>query len=272
MAAAARSLGSVRREVHVAQRFELAEGFLLGPGVGLVLGLVQTGLPFHFLPRGDGLDLRRLHEGLRQRRGGHVTADGKAEQGQDRRRDVEQARTVEPLVDADAGAGDAEDAEGAVLDGGPRRDLRDRDGPEVVGVEAVVGEQDDRRLGPDPLKQVPEHEVVEAVDGLDGAPVEPVVGLAHVGHPGRVVLHEPVPDVVDRVEVDGREVPRLVVHEVRRRRLDAGGIGEDLAREDDARVVRWSTSRGRNERQHWAAVSSLGWTRSSARRSARRSG
>jgi hypothetical protein len=75
----------------------------------------------HRVPTRDVADIRRPLEGVEQGLAVHVLAHRQAEQGEDRGRDVSQVGAVDQAVALDAGAGQQNHAEVAVLDRGGRR-------------------------------------------------------------------------------------------------------------------------------------------------------
>ena len=99
----------------------------------------------------------------------------------------------------------------------------------MIGMEAVVADQEHGRLGPGQLQEPAEHQVVVAVGPLDHVLVKIEVVFLHPVEPRRVILHEGVAEVVDGVVVDRRKIP--VGHffeEVHRRPVDAGAFGDGL--------------------------------------------
>ncbi len=154
--------------VDVTQGNQLVEGVLCLPGVFLVTGRVHAALPRHLLPTRDARRRHGLGERLQQGAPLHVVANRQAEQGEHRGRDVQQAGPVDQLVPLDMRAGHAQDPERAVP---LRPDLRLEPagclGSQMVGMETVVGDEQDRRLGPGELQQPLQHHVVEAVHARD---------------------------------------------------------------------------------------------------------
>ena len=60
----------------------------------------------------------------------------------------------------------------------------------------------------------------------------------------RMVPHEAMAEMVDRVVVDGHEVPRLQLHDSRRGGVDGGALGDDLRQTLQALVLLLVDSRG----------------------------
>ena len=198
---------------------------------------MHAALAGHVLPALDGGDLGRLLEDRDERLAVHVAADGKSVQREDRRAEIEHARAGDLTALADAWALRDEDAVGAVLDRRPRGLDGDVLGTQVVGMEAVVGEEDHRGVLPGEFEHRPEHQVVHAVARLDDAGVDLEVRIRDALLLWRVVLHEAVAEVVDAVQVHRHEVPRLELHERGRGGMDRGDLADDLGERLQALVL-----------------------------------
>ena len=99
----------------------------------------------------------------------------------------------------------------------------------MIGMEAVVTDEDHGRLGTGKLKEPAEHEIVIAVGRVDDVFVKLEVALAHPLESRWVILHEAMAEVVDGVEVDRRKIPvRDFLKEVHRPPVDAGAFGDQL--------------------------------------------
>ena len=118
----------------------------------------------------------------------------------------------------------------AVPDGDAGGDAGGEFWAEVVGVEAVVGDEDDGGVGAGLGEEGLEHHVMGAVGGVDDVLVDFEVLIGDAFHLGRMVGHEVVGDFVDRAVVDGHEVPLgIAVHDVGGGGVDGVGFGEVLA-------------------------------------------
>ena len=140
---------------------------------------------------------------------------------------VEQPAAVDELVAFEPRAGGDEDPLRPMPDGDAGGYAGSELRPQVVAVEAVVGDDDDGRVGAGQLHEPAEKQVVKPVGGRDDPSVQLEVGLRDALHPRRVVGHEAVADLVDRPVVDCREVPvGLGLEKVRGGVVDRAGLGE----------------------------------------------
>ena len=80
-----------------------------------------------------------------------------------------------------------------------------------------------------------EHLVVELVGHRDDVLIEVEVLLPDPFLLRRMITHEPVTEVVDRVVIDGEEVPRLVLDQPGRGRVDADAFGDRSRRVAESR-------------------------------------
>jgi len=237
---------------------------MCGPAGGLRQD--RTGVP----GRDVGRRLARV-EDLVEPPPHHLLRARKAEPAEDGGGEVGQARALDRDARAEPLAGGGHDAVGAMPGDDARGDLGHEARTQVVAVETVVGDEEDARLGTREVDQSGEHEVVQAVGRVDDVLVDREVLLLEPFHPGRMVGHEHVGDLVDGAEVDAGQVPVVALHAGDGGGLDAEGLAQLL----DELVGRRSFSRstlsrsGMNIRAtSW--VSEPGWTRS-ASSSARRS-
>ncbi len=195
------------------------------------MGTVDVVPGGHRLDRSIALEDR--HQGLAV----HVLADGKTEGGQDGRRQVEHARTTDGLALADFRPLRDEDAVRTMLDRRSGRFDGDVLGPKVIGMESMIGNQDDGGVLAGEVQQRAEHHVVEAVSAFDDPLVDLEVLFLDEGLPRRVVLHEAVTEVIDPVVVDRHEVPGLELHQRRRRTVNGDGVGERLRESGQSLVL-----------------------------------
>lgn len=222
--------------VDVAEIDELLEeggAFFGAEGAALLAG--ATGV----FPSGDGGDGPVCGEEFLEDAAFHVVADGVAEGVEDGGGDVEQAGAVDGFGGfLDAGAFGEEDALLAVPDGDAGGDARGELGPQVIGVEAVVGDEDDGSVRASHLKKDLEHHVVGAVGAFHDVLVDLEVLIGDACHLGGMVVHEVVGDFIDGAEVDGHEVPtRIGLHEMGGGGLDGVGLGHVLAEVIEAFVA-----------------------------------
>ena len=110
--------------------------------------------------------------------------------------------------------------------------------PEVIGVEAVVGDEDDGGVGPGFLQENLEHHVVSAVGGIDDVLIDLKVFIRDACHLGWMVVHEVMGDFIDRTVINGHEVPLgVAIHEVGGGGVDGVSLGEVLAEVVEALVA-----------------------------------
>ena len=141
-------------------------------------------------------------------------------------------------VGFNAGAFGEEDALVAVPDGDAGGDARGKFWAEVIGVEAVVGDEDDGGVGSGLPQEDLEHHVVGAVGGVDDVLVDLEIAIGDACHLGGMIVHESVGNFVDGAVVDGHEVPLgIAVHEMGRSGVDGVGFGEVLAEIVEAPVA-----------------------------------
>ena len=246
-----RLLSIGRRRLDVSECDQLLDRLLRLHRVELHVRRMQAGLARHIIPTRDRLDPRRIAKRFENRPTVHVLAHRQAKQREQRRRDVEQIDAVQQLVVFDARPGHHQDAKVAVLERRPRRLGRNPLRPQVIGMEAVVRHQNHRRLRPRHFHERVEHHVVVAVAGLDDAAIQLEVALVDVLLPRRMVTHEAVAEVIDRVEVHRHEVPRPVLHQPRGHRVDARAFGQNLsARSETMVLLLVDLCRTRHERQN----------------------
>ena len=126
----------------------------------------------------------------------------------------------------------------AVPDGDAGGDSRGELRAQVIGMEAVIGNEDDGGVRPGFLQEGLEHHVVGAVGGVHDVLVDLEVLIRDAFHPGRMVVHEVVGDFIHGAVVDGHEVPfRIAVHEVGGGGVDAVSLGEVLTEGVEALVA-----------------------------------
>ena len=217
------------RLVDVAEIDQLADRLLGIDRIDLRVGGMPAVFAADCIPRVDIFDrLRRLENRL-EGPAVHVAADGQAEEGEHGGSDVEKRGTKHEIVFFDPRAAGDEDAEIAVLGRRAGRLVGHALGSQMIGMKAVVADQEHGRLGPGQLQEPAEHQVVVAVGSLDHVLVKFEVVLLHPVEPRRVILHEGVAEVVDGVVVDSRKIPvGHFLKEVHRRPVDAGAFGDGL--------------------------------------------
>ena len=194
--------------------FLLAEGHgIHGWGIGAFPGL-EVGQEFLWL------------EGVGEHAAGHFAGAWNPEPREDGGCDVGQARSMDHATLAETGSRGGEDAVGAVPDddagGHPRHKTR----PQVVAVEAVVGNNQDARLGPCEIEKPCEQEVVEAVGAVHHIVVVGEVFFGSALHARRVEGHEEMRNLIDGAVVNHREVPILRLHQMRGGGVRIEGLGK----------------------------------------------
>src|SRR4029453_10214793 len=80
---------------------------------------------------------------------------------------------------------------------------------QVIGMKTVVGHENDSGIRPGELQKSAEHHVVVAVSAFEAIVENAEVPVLDVGLFGRMIPHESVAEMVDRVEVNSHEVPRF---------------------------------------------------------------
>ena len=99
----------------------------------------------------------------------------------------------------------------------------------MIGMEAVVADEDHGRLGAGKLQKPAKHEIVIAVRRVDDLFVKLEVAFAHPLESRWVILHEAMAEVVDGVEVDRRKIPvGDFLKQVHRPPVDPGAFGDQL--------------------------------------------
>ena len=107
----------------------------------------------------------------------------------------------------------------------------------MVAVEPVIGDEDDRGVGPGELHEPAEKQVVEPVDPVDDLLVELEVGLGNPLHPGGMVGHEQMADFIDGAVVDRHEVPVGLGHQqVRGSVVRRAGLGQLLGEQPEPAI------------------------------------
>ena len=94
-------------------------------------------------------------------------------------------------------------------------------GTKVVRMESVVRHQNHRHIVAGISQERSEHLVVELVGHRDDVLIEVEVLLRDLFLLRRMITHEPMTEVVDRVVIDGEEIPRLILDQPGRGRVDA---------------------------------------------------
>ena len=240
--------GIVGNLVDVAERYKLLEERLVGPRPEAFSFLAGANAR---LPRGHRLDRPpRRFKNVFEDTALHVGADRQAEPVEDRRGDVEESATVDEFVALEPRAAGDEHPLRPVPDGDPGRHAGRELRPQVIAVKAVVGDEDDRRLGAGELHEPAEEEIVELVDPGDDLLIELEVGLGDPLHPRRMVGHEHVADLVDRAVVDRHEIPvGLGLEQIRGGVVGGAGFGEFFGEPPESLVLRLIDRVGRRHEE-----------------------
>ena len=101
-------------------------------------------------------------------------------------------------------------------------------GPLRTGFEAVIGTQQHDRFRTGELNQPLQHHIVKAIRAFHDIFVEIELFLIDPVELRRMIRHESVREMIDAIEVNRREIPRLGFHQCRRHRLDRGVIAQDF--------------------------------------------
>ena len=142
--------------------------------------------------------------------------------------DIQERGAVDDLVPFESRSPHDDDPLIPVLGRRARRLHRDIGGAEVIWVEAVVRDEDDRGILSRQGHEGSQHQVVVKVAAFHHPLEEFEIRFIHSLSPGGMVVHETVAEVIDPVVVDPQEIPRLQLHEGRGRRMNAAVFGDDL--------------------------------------------
>ena len=107
---------------------------------------------------------------------------------------------------------------------------------QVVGVKAVVGDDDNGGVVTRQLPINPQHQIMVLITDADDILVEFIILFVDPFQARWVVLHETVAEMVDAVKIDTHEIPRLQLHQRRRGGMDAGNFRQHLGNRADAFV------------------------------------
>ena len=211
---------------------------------------MPAGIAFDRLPGLDAGDDRRALERRHERLAIHVPSNRKSVQREDRRCDIEQARTVDQRVPFHARPFHREHAVGPVLVGGTRRFVGQILRSQVVRVETMIRDDHDRGVIARELDHRAEHHVVKLVCAVHHVLVSLVVVGRDPVETGRVVLHESMAEVIDAVVVHRHEIPGLQLHHRGRGGVNARSLRQYLGNLPEARILFLIDLRGvRNERK-----------------------
>ncbi len=155
--------------------------------------------------------LRRRGKGVDEGFAVHVLAHGQAVNREDGGADIEQAGAVDAFIRFYVRAAQDKDSVGPVLDGRAGRFIGQVSRPQVVGMKAVIRDQHDVSVFGNQLHEHAQVHVVQLVGGFNDLVVLVIVLFRNPIQAGWVIAHEAVAEVVDGVEINGPEMPRLVV-------------------------------------------------------------
>lgn len=160
----------------------------------LLIGWVHPVIAFHFVPARNALDpLGYVLVNIEEHFAIHVLTHRQTEEMQKRRANIEKVSSVDALVLLNPRPFGDEDAELAMLHRRAGRLARDASGTQVIGMETVVGHQDDSAVLARELQQRPEHHVVVAIPTFQA-----VVENAEVPFFDVVLLRRMIPHERDR--------------------------------------------------------------------------
>ena len=121
--------------------------------------------------------------------------------------------------------------------GDPGGDARGEFRTQVVAVEAVVGDEDDRRVGSGQVQQTLQHEVMHTVGARDNVTIHFEISLGDSLHLRRMIRHEEVADFVDRAVIHREEIPvRIGLEQMHRRIVRGKGLGQFAGQHPEAFV------------------------------------
>jgi hypothetical protein len=109
-------------------------------------------------------------------------------------------------------------------------------GPKMIVIKTVIREQDYSCVRSDQVEQSAEKHIVEAVYAGDDAPENSGIFRTHVGHGGRMILHEAMADVIDGVVINRQQIPIFFRGKVCRRILSGRALGEDIRQHSEPRI------------------------------------
>lgn len=147
----------------IAQSHQLLERLGRSRAVVLFLCGVAAGIAFHRVPALDLLYRPAILKRVDQHLAVHIQSGREAEHVQGGGRGIQYAGAVDVAAGAHARRAQAEDAERAMLHGGPGGFGGNVVRQQAVGVEAVVAEQHHRAIGAGQCDQASQHDVVIAV-------------------------------------------------------------------------------------------------------------
>ena len=197
----------------IAERDQLLERFARSDRIEPRVWRMAPILARHIFPARNGPCLRRLLEGPHQHFAIHVGAYRQTEQREQRGRNVQHAGAVQQFVLPEAWPGHYQNAEIAVFDGRSGWNQRDGCGPQMVGMETMVRHQDHVDILAGVAQERAQHLVVELVAGRHDVFVDLEIGFRNAFLPWRMVAHEPMAEMVDRVIVNREEVPFPVLQQ-----------------------------------------------------------
>jgi hypothetical protein len=217
------------RLVDVAEIDELPDRLLGVDGIDLRVWRVAAVFAGDGIPGVEVFDLGRGLVDRQQRPAIHVAPHREPEEGEKGGGDVEEGGAEDELVFFDPRPTGDEDPVIAVLGRRACRLVRHALRAKMVGVKAVVADEDHGRLGAGELQKSAKHEIVIAVRRVDDVFVKLEVALAHPLESRWVILHEAMAEVVDGVEVDGRKIPvGDFLKQMHRPPVDPGAFGDQL--------------------------------------------
>ena len=97
----------------------------------------------------------------------------------------------------------------------------------MVGMKAVIRNQHDSRVVARQFEQPPQQHVMKAVAAAHHIVIQIEQILGNAGHFRRMKIHEAVRKMVNCVVIDRREIPRLILQNPRRRRMNRRGVRDN---------------------------------------------
>src|SRR5579863_7102326 len=100
-----------------------------------------------------------------------------------------------------------------MLDGWPRGNVGNGCRTQMIRMEAMVRHQNDVSIGTRLLEQISQHSIVELIRHRDHVVIQLEITLRDPTLPRRMVAHETVTEMIDRVVVNREEIPGLMVQQ-----------------------------------------------------------
>ena len=185
-------------------------------------------MPAPALPARNLLNHRHLLENLPQHPPVHVLTHRQPKHRQHRRTHIQQRRPTHPPTTPDPRPVRQKYPVRPMLMRWPRRLHRQLLRPQMVRMKPVVRHQQHRHILPSQMQQHPQHHVVKPIPSLNHPTVPLEILLTNPFLPRRMVLHESMTKMINRIKIHPHEIPRLLPQQKRRRSLHVPAIRNNL--------------------------------------------